>query len=156
MLKIVKSRQYKIDHVDETNDISFSITFKFKPSEDNEIKRIRTEVEAKRGEIEQSSDLIDVLIREAIVDCNDIFNEEDMSPIKVTDEKGQIDPYVQKLLFDIAKSFPDFFMKVIMAFLGPKGKNLRAGQMQQSSGSGDQVAAPSVPDAPVTTAAPVI
>jgi predicted PilT family ATPase len=150
MLKIVKSRQYTVEHIDAENDVSFSITFKFKPSEDNEIKRIRTEVEAKRGEVEQNSDLIDVLIREAIVDCHDIFNEEDMTPIKVADDKGVPDPYIQKLLFDIAKSYPDFFLKVIMAFLGPKGKNLKTGQTALSSGSGDQASAPSVPNAPVT------
>jgi len=149
MLKIVKSREYTIEHVDSANDVSFSIKFKFKPSEDTELKRIRTELEKKR-EVEQMTDLVDVVIREAIVDCNDIFNEEDMTPIKVMDDKGVPDPYIQKLLFDITKAYPEFFTKVMMAYLGPKGKNLKTGQTPVSSGSGDQVSATSVKTEPVS------
>lgn len=136
MIKIKTDRTYKIPY--EQNGDSFSITFKFTPSEDLDLTQIRQKLVKAVTDIDLSAqmDTVDHVIRRSIIDCEDILDEDTNEPVKLKNEDGSINEYVQKVLMDVIKMYPDYYLKVLTAYMGPKGKNLKTGVTEQSTGAG--------------------
>ncbi len=138
MLKIKTDRTYKIPY--EQDGDSFSITFKFTPSEDLDLTQIRQKLvkAAIDADLSAQMDTVDHVIRRSIIDCEDIFDEDTNEPVKLKNEDGSINEYVQKVLMDVIKMYPDYYLKVLTAYMGPKGKNLKTGVTEQLTGAGGQ------------------
>lgn len=138
MIKIKTDRTYKIPY--EQDGDSFSITFKFIPSEDLDLTQIRQKLVKAVTDIDLSAqmDTVDHVIRRSIIDCEDILDEDTNEPVKLKNEDGSINEYVQKVLMDVIKMYPDYYLKVLTAYMGPKGKNLKTGVTEQSTGAGGQ------------------
>lgn len=138
MIKIKTDRTYKIPY--EQDGDSFSITFKFIPSEDLDLTQIRQKLIKAVTDIDLSAqmDTVDHVIRRSIIDCEDILDEDTNEPVKLKNEDGSINEYVQKVLMDVIKMYPDYYLKVLTAYMGPKGKNLKTGVTEQSTGAGGQ------------------
>lgn len=136
MIKIKTDRTYKIPY--EQDGDSFSITFKFTPSEDLDLTQIRQKLVKAVTDVDLSAqmDTVDHVIRRSIIDCEDILDEDTNEPVKLKNEDGSINEYVQKVLMDVVKMYPDYYLKVLTAYMGPKGKNLKTGVTEQSTGAG--------------------
>jgi hypothetical protein len=80
------------------------------------------------------------LLREMLIGCTDICNEDTNELIEITkrnaDGATYIDEVNQKAVFNEVVRFPQLFMSIMSAYVGPKGKNLLSGAMQQLTGNG--------------------
>jgi hypothetical protein len=142
-LKINPRREYKIPF--EEGDVSFSITFKFKPSEDMDLGKVREKL-SQTGDIAKV-DTVDYIVRSSITDCEGILDEDTGVEIKPVDE------YTQKVLMDIIKGYPEYYTKVLIAYMGPKGKNLKTGVTPQLTPAGEQTTVPNASQPNVETVA---
>lgn len=138
MVKIRPSRTYKLPYQDKDDpELNFSVTFHFVPSEEISLDKIRRILKAKDEE-EDSGNAVDVIIRQSITEIEGFINEETMEPIILRPDGKTIDENIQKIVFDVIKSFQSYYFEVLCAYIGPKGKNLLTGRMPVSTGSGDQ------------------
>lgn len=156
-IKIKKNRTYTINYVDKDDpEISFKVICKFQPSEDTDISEIRDKLsqyedlridpKLKNDEkakailiakkMEESEISTDYILRKSIVGIEGFLDEDTGEELRLVKEDGSIDDYVQKIVFDTVKIFPLAYMDMLIAYLGPKGKNLKTGAMEQSTGAG--------------------
>jgi hypothetical protein len=92
------------------------------------------------SDIKQRSDefklkVADIMLRRAIFDQEGFFDEDTGEKIKIY-SNGICNEEAQKAIFDLVKNIDGYYMKVVIASLGPAGKNLKTGATQLSTGDG--------------------
>ena len=166
MIKIRTSRTYVMPYKSVDGEEDFSVTFKFAPSEDLDItsfkakladsqlaeipvnasddeKQVAFQAATKAANEEQRS-LMDFSIRKAIVACEGFVDEETNEPVVVQNIDGSFNEQVQKVIFDVIQTYNDYYIDVMTAYLGPKGKNFKSGLMALLNGAGVQETAKDV------------
>ena len=115
MIKFSRSRTYTIPYEDKEGEISFSITFKFPDPKEYAGKEIT---------------VMDILMNSMVNSSGFIDSDTDLEFFPDSDENKAIIGQIIKLL-------PDYLETVVLAMLGPTGKNYLAGVMQLSIGDGN-------------------
>lgn len=120
----------------EEDGESFSVTFKFPFAEEINLSKLREKLNVSDDVESNSASTLMYILRTSISDCEDILDVDkpvgdSYEPVVVAKEDGTRDEMAQKIVFEIVKSIPTLYDKVITAYIGPKGKNLKTGAMQQ-------------------------
>ena len=128
-------------------DGKLTATFSFPTIEDEQTMEISKKLKGvdlskiKEGDTSSDRAIISTTLytlRSSLVDFTGINDESTVTeenpegvPIKLRDENGDIIEEVQKAVFDFIFRLEGMKEKIMVAYIGPKGKNLKTGVMQQ-------------------------
>jgi hypothetical protein len=121
VITLSAKKEYIIPYQDEKDkDFNFSMSFKFPYSEDTPMNK---------GE-----DAIDYIVRIAknsIIKTEGIIDSDTGKEIELNDN-------TRKVLHDLIKTIPEYVLKIAIAYIGPKGKNLLTGVTPSLTMGGQQ------------------
>lgn len=131
-IKIKKERRYEIPFEDKENDVSFKVTYLFVPREDLDKTELRKKlkdqsVNSKLEQLELAGDTTDYILRKSIIGIEGFIDEDTGKELSLYKEDGSIDEQIQKAVFEVVCLYPDTYKDALLAYLGPKGKNLKTG-----------------------------
>lgn len=149
------TRKHTFKYVEE--DVSFSVTFEFTCAEDmdlSEIKKRLSNLDATKKDDpinqDRATNFMFYNLRKSLVDCEDIMDQDTNESIKIKNADGSINEEIQKGVFEAirnlmctlkpaviegdkvieeAKQEP-FLNRIMTAYLGTAGKNVKAGATQ--------------------------
>lgn len=147
-LKLSLNRVHTFEY--DEGDEQFKVTFEFPYSEDLDRLSIRKLLNKKYGkiefkadkdgkendptdeELEYLSDMSNIIMRKALVsmESKEGIEDENGNLIKLKNDDGSINEQVQKAMFEYVKSKTELYTKILMAYVGPKSKNLKTGVTQ--------------------------
>jgi len=121
---IKKNRKVVIEHKD--GDVELSLTFDFPVAEDRDAAKLRSKLRNIDGEDNGTLAML-YLMRTALVACSGIQFENDDGTFATPDMKNEID---QKLVFNSVWMIEAIRNKILTAYTGIEGKNLKSGATQ--------------------------
>lgn len=121
MIKMNPTKTYEIPY--EDGEISFSITWKFPFVTDQVLKDLR------KSDKSEKIDNMDIMLMNGIVGIKGFVDDTTNKEIILNDE-------TRPAIYDVVRSIPKYFLEVLTMSMGPTGKNLLAGVIQQSTQNG--------------------